>query len=76
MPQTHASFIDLISALDMYVDQGNWEKALETAATHGPEVLHKVCDLFVNLFVFIIFFCQIVVCCHLCHPSHPGWKSY
>ena len=33
--------VDLISALDMYVDQGNWEKALDTAATHGPEVLHK-----------------------------------
>jgi intraflagellar transport protein 172 len=33
--------VDLISALDMYVEQGNWDRALETAATHGPEVLHK-----------------------------------
>ena len=24
-----------------YVEQGNWDRALETAATHGPEVLHK-----------------------------------
>ena len=33
--------VDLISALDMYVEQGNWERALDTAATHGPEMLHK-----------------------------------
>ena len=33
--------VDLISALDMYVEQGNWKKALSTASQHGPEVLHK-----------------------------------
>ena len=33
--------VDLISALDMYVDQGNWNKAINTASEHGPEVLHK-----------------------------------
>ena len=33
--------VDLISALDMYVEQGNWNKALNTASNHGPEVLHK-----------------------------------
>ena len=33
--------VDLISALDMYVEQGNWDRALDTAATHGPEMLHK-----------------------------------
>ena len=33
--------VDLISALDMYVEQGNWRKALTTASEHGPEVLHK-----------------------------------
>lgn len=33
--------VDIISALDMYVEQGNWERALDTAATHGPEMLHK-----------------------------------
>ena len=33
--------VDLISALDMYVEQGNWRKALATAQQHGPEVLHK-----------------------------------
>ena len=25
----------------MFVEQGNWERALDTAATHGPEMLHK-----------------------------------
>ena len=33
--------VDLISALDMYVEQGNWNKAIKTASEHGPEVLHK-----------------------------------
>jgi len=33
--------VDLISALDMYVEQGNWDRALETAASHGQDVLHK-----------------------------------
>ena len=33
--------VDLISALNMFVEQGNWDRALETAAEHGPEVLHK-----------------------------------
>lgn len=33
--------VDLISALDMYVEQGNWDKAIETAAQHGPELQHK-----------------------------------
>ena len=33
--------VDLISALDMYVEQGNWSKAIATASGHGPEVLHK-----------------------------------
>ena len=33
--------VDLISALDMYVEQGNWNKAINTASEHGPEVLHK-----------------------------------
>ena len=25
----------------MYVEQGNWSKAIATASGHGPEVLHK-----------------------------------
>ena len=33
--------VDLTSALDMYVEQGNWDKALDTAAEHGNDVLHK-----------------------------------
>ena len=33
--------VDIISALDMYVEQGNWNKAISTASNHGPEVLHK-----------------------------------
>ena len=30
--------VDLISALDMYVEQGNFSKAIATASGHGPEV--------------------------------------
>ena len=33
--------VDLTSALDLYVEQGNWGKAVSTAAEHGPELLHK-----------------------------------
>ena len=33
--------VDLISALDMFVEQGQWDKALDTAAEHGTEILHK-----------------------------------
>ncbi|KAK7085982.1 hypothetical protein SK128_023173 [Halocaridina rubra] len=33
--------VDLTGALDMYVEAGQWTRALETAATHGPELLHK-----------------------------------
>ncbi|KAK4299690.1 hypothetical protein Pmani_028048 [Petrolisthes manimaculis] len=33
--------VDLTGALDMYVEAGQWSRALDTAATHGPELLHK-----------------------------------
>jgi intraflagellar transport protein 172 len=40
--------VDLISALDMYVEQGNWNKAISTAANHGPEVLHKYVAIYAS----------------------------
>ncbi|XP_066969064.1 intraflagellar transport protein 172 homolog [Macrobrachium rosenbergii] len=33
--------VDLTGALDMYVEGGQWTRAFETAASHGPELLHK-----------------------------------
>ncbi|KAK8378095.1 hypothetical protein O3P69_018808 [Scylla paramamosain] len=33
--------VDLTGALDMYVESGQWSRALETAASHGPQLLHK-----------------------------------
>ncbi|KAK4305876.1 hypothetical protein Pmani_022262 [Petrolisthes manimaculis] len=33
--------VDLTGALDMYVEAGQWSRALDTAATHGPRLLHK-----------------------------------
>ncbi|XP_071532014.1 intraflagellar transport protein 172 homolog [Panulirus ornatus] len=33
--------VDLTGALDMYVEAGQWTRALETAASHGPQLLHK-----------------------------------
>ena len=38
--------VDLISALDMYVEQDQWERALETAADHGQDILHKYVALY------------------------------
>jgi intraflagellar transport protein 172 len=33
--------VDLNSALLMYAERGDWERALETAAEHGNDVLQK-----------------------------------
>ncbi|XP_050690071.1 intraflagellar transport protein 172 homolog [Eriocheir sinensis] len=33
--------VDLTGALDMYVESGQWSRALDTAAQHGPQLLHK-----------------------------------
>ena len=33
--------VDLNSALDLYAERGDWDRALETAAEHGNDVLHK-----------------------------------
>ncbi|CAL4073000.1 unnamed protein product, partial [Meganyctiphanes norvegica] len=33
--------VDLTGAIDMYVEAGQWTRALETAAGHGDQLLHK-----------------------------------
>lgn len=33
--------VDLIGALDMFAEQGQWSKCFDTAQQHGPQVLHK-----------------------------------
>lgn len=33
--------VDLNSALEMYAERGDWDRALETASEHGNDVLHK-----------------------------------
>ncbi|XP_063612068.1 intraflagellar transport protein 172 homolog [Penaeus indicus] len=33
--------VDLTGAIDMYVESGQWTRALETAASHSAELLHK-----------------------------------
>lgn len=38
--------VDLTSALDMYVEQGNWAKAIDTAEQHGAELQHKYIALY------------------------------
>ena len=38
--------VDLISALDMYVEQGNWIRAIDQAAQHGAELQHKYIALY------------------------------
>ncbi|RZF39607.1 hypothetical protein LSTR_LSTR001128 [Laodelphax striatellus] len=38
--------VDIISALDLLSEQGQWTKCLETAKPHGPEVLHKYVALY------------------------------
>lgn len=38
--------VDIISALDLLCEQGQWAKCLETAKPHGPQVLHKYIALY------------------------------
>jgi intraflagellar transport protein 172 len=38
--------VDIIGALDLLVEQGQWLKCLETAKQNGPQVLHKYVALY------------------------------
>ena len=38
--------VDIIGALDMYVQQGQWSRALDTAKNHGEDVLNKYVALY------------------------------
>ncbi|KAJ4427860.1 hypothetical protein ANN_23861 [Periplaneta americana] len=38
--------VDIIGALDLLAEQGQWVKCLETAKQHGPQVLHKYVALY------------------------------
>ncbi|XP_063414390.1 intraflagellar transport protein 172 homolog isoform X2 [Mytilus trossulus] len=38
--------VDVVGALDMYVEKGEWEKCLETAAKQSTKVLHKYAALY------------------------------
>ncbi|XP_046877770.1 LOW QUALITY PROTEIN: intraflagellar transport protein 172 homolog [Hypomesus transpacificus] len=38
--------VDVIAALDMYADRGQWEKCLETASKQNFKILHKYVALF------------------------------
>ncbi|XP_030838935.1 intraflagellar transport protein 172 homolog isoform X2 [Strongylocentrotus purpuratus] len=40
--------VDIIGALDMYVDRGEWEKCMETAEKQGYKVLHKYVALYAS----------------------------
>ena len=38
--------VDLISALDMYAERGDWRKCIDTAAQNGQQVLQKYLALY------------------------------
>ena len=38
--------VDVIGALDMYVERGQWDKCLETAEQQNYKVLHKYVALY------------------------------
>lgn len=40
--------VDVIAALDMYVERGEWEKCIETAEKQGHKVLHKYVALYAS----------------------------
>lgn len=43
--------VDLTSALDMYVEKGQWSRVFETAASHGQELLHKYVAQYATTFI-------------------------
>ncbi|WAR22903.1 IF172-like protein [Mya arenaria] len=38
--------VDVVGAIDMYIDKGDWQKALDTAEQQNPKVLHKYVALY------------------------------
>ncbi|KAK2158150.1 hypothetical protein NP493_1800g00020 [Ridgeia piscesae] len=38
--------VDVMAALDMYMEKGQWEKCIDTAEQQGPKVLHKYVALY------------------------------
>ncbi|KAJ1528639.1 hypothetical protein ONE63_007034 [Megalurothrips usitatus] len=40
--------VDVISALDLMVEQSQWDRCIEAAAPHGPQVLHKYVALYAS----------------------------
>lgn len=40
--------VDVISALDLMAEQGQWDRCLEAASPHGPHVLHKYVALYAS----------------------------
>jgi len=36
----------VVGALDMYIEKGEWQKALDTAEQQNPKVLHKYVALY------------------------------
>ncbi|KAM3856962.1 intraflagellar transport protein 172 homolog [Vipera latastei] len=43
--------VDVMAALDMYVERGQWEKCLETAAKQNYKVLHKYVALYATYLI-------------------------
>ncbi|XP_060552918.1 intraflagellar transport protein 172 homolog [Ruditapes philippinarum] len=38
--------VDVVGAIDMYIEKGEWQKALDTAEQQNPKVLHKYAALY------------------------------
>lgn len=46
--------VDIIGALDLLAEQGQWIKCLETAKQNGPQVLHKYVALYATQLIKVI----------------------
>ena len=38
--------VDVVGAMDMYIEKGDWQKALDTAEQQNPKVLQKYVALY------------------------------
>lgn len=59
--------IDVISALDLLAEQGQWDRCLESASPHGPQVLHKYVALYTSQLIKVCIIstsnCSIFLTC-------------
>jgi hypothetical protein len=56
----------------MYVEQGNWSKAIATASGHGPEVLHKYVAMHATQVDLEVVYSNMMLAVQLIRDGNPS----